>query len=56
MNWLVWAVIFFILAIIAGALGFGVIAGASYAIAKVLAVVFVILLIVSIIFYIIRRA
>jgi uncharacterized membrane protein YtjA (UPF0391 family) len=56
MNWLVWAVIFFILAIVSGALGFGAIAGASYAIAKVLAVIFVVLLIISIILYIIRRA
>jgi uncharacterized membrane protein YtjA (UPF0391 family) len=55
MNWLVLAVIFFILAIVAGALGFGLIAGVSYAIAKVLAAVFFILLIVSIIFYILRR-
>lgn len=56
MNWLVFAVIFFILAIVAGALGFGLIAGVSYAIAKVLAIVFLVLLIISIIFYILRRA
>jgi uncharacterized membrane protein YtjA (UPF0391 family) len=55
MNWLMWAVIFFILAIVAGAFGFGVIAGTSYAIAKVFAVVFVVLLVVSIILHIVRR-
>jgi uncharacterized membrane protein YtjA (UPF0391 family) len=55
MNWLLWAILFFIAAVIAGALGFGVIAGVSYTIAKVLAVIFLILLIVSIIFYILRR-
>jgi uncharacterized membrane protein YtjA (UPF0391 family) len=55
MSWLIWAVIFFILAIVSGSLGFGLIAGASYAIAKVLAVIFIVLLIVSIILYILKR-
>jgi len=54
-NWLVLAVIFFILAVVAGALGFGVVAGVSYTIAKVLALVFIVLVIISIIFYVLRR-
>ncbi len=42
-----WAVVFFVLALIAAAFGFGGIAGAAAGIAKVLFFVFLILLIVS---------
>ena len=48
-GWLFWAVTFFVLAIIAGILGFGVIAGVTYEIAKWLTIIFVILFIVSLI-------
>lgn len=42
-----WAITFFVIALIAAVLGFGGIAGTAAAIAKFLAVVFVILFIVS---------
>lgn len=44
-----WALIFFILAIIAGAFGFGTIAGAAAGIAQILFFVFLILLLVSLV-------
>ena len=42
-----WALTFLILALIAGVLGFGVVAGTAAYIAKILFVVFLILLVVS---------
>ena len=42
-----WAVVFLIVAIVAAILGFGVISGTAALIAKILFVVFIILLIVS---------
>lgn len=42
-----WAITFFILALVAGALGFFALAGLAASIAKILLVVFVILLILS---------
>ena len=47
-SWLWYAVIFFVVAVIAGVFGFGLIAGVSYEIAKWLAIIFVVLFIVSI--------
>jgi uncharacterized membrane protein YtjA (UPF0391 family) len=47
---LYWALIFLIVALVAGALGFGVVAGTAAWIAKVLFVVFLVLFIVSLIF------
>ena len=47
---LVWSVIFFVVALVAGVLGFGVIAGATATIAKVLFVVFIALFIFSLFF------
>ena len=44
---LYWTLTFFVLAIIAGLLGFTTIAGTAYAVAKVLFLVFLVLLIVS---------
>lgn len=44
---LYWTLIFLLLAIVAGLLGFTTITGTAYAIAKVLFLVFVVLLIVS---------
>jgi len=55
-GWLVWAIIFLIIAIVAGLLGFGVLSGASYTLAKWLAVIFVILFIISVIAGVIKRA
>jgi uncharacterized membrane protein YtjA (UPF0391 family) len=46
---LYWALVFFIVAIIAGILGFGVIAGAAADVARVLFFVFLVLLVVSLI-------
>ncbi len=48
-SWLFWAVLFLIVAVIAGIFGFGSISGASYTIAKWLAIIFVILFIISVI-------
>ena len=47
---LYWSLLFLIVAIIAGALGFGLVAGTSWAIAKVLFFVFLVLFIASLIF------
>lgn len=55
-SWLVWALIFLVVAIVAGVLGFGVISGVSYTIAKWLAIIFVVLFIVTIIAGAIKRA
>jgi uncharacterized membrane protein YtjA (UPF0391 family) len=44
---LYWALVFFVVALIAGALGFGGVASASAGIAQVLFVIFLILLVVS---------
>jgi len=44
-----WAILFLIIALVAGVLGFGVVAGTAAWIAKVLFVVFLILFIVSLI-------
>ena len=46
---LYWALVFFIVAVIAGILGFGVIAGAAADVARVLFFVFLVLLVVSLI-------
>lgn len=42
-----WALTFFIVAVIAGALGFWVLAGAAAAIAKLLFLIFLVLLVIS---------
>jgi uncharacterized membrane protein YtjA (UPF0391 family) len=52
---LYWALMFLIVAIVAGLFGFGVVAGTSYTIAKVLFVVFLILFIASLLFGGMRR-
>ncbi len=48
-GWLVWAIVFLIVALVAGILGFGLISGVSLTIAKWLALIFVILFLVSVI-------
>jgi len=55
-SWLIWAVIFLVVAVVAGVFGFGLISGVSFTIAKWLAVIFVILFIISIIAHTIKRA
>ena len=55
-GWLMWAVVFFIVAIIAGVFGFGFISGTSYTIAIWLAIIFVVLFIVSIVAHTIKNA
>jgi uncharacterized membrane protein YtjA (UPF0391 family) len=44
-----WALTFLVLALVAGLLGFGLIAGASYGIARILFFVFLVLLVVSLV-------
>ena len=55
-GWLIWAVIFLIIAIVAGIFGLGIISGVSYTIAKWLAIIFVILFIISVIAHTIKKA
>ena len=55
-GWLIWAVIFFLVAVVAGLLGFGVIQGLSFTIAKWLAIIFVVLFIIAVIAHTIKRA
>ncbi|MFA6089640.1 MAG: DUF1328 domain-containing protein [Candidatus Woesearchaeota archaeon] len=55
-GWLVWAVTFLILAIVAGIFGFGVISGISLTAAKWMLVIFVILFIISIVAHTIKKA
>lgn len=47
---LYWALVFLVVALIAGALGFGGLAGAATGIAKVLFAVFVVLFVASLVF------
>ena len=49
-----WALIFLVVALIAGVLGFTSIAGASIEIAKILFYVFLVLFVVSLVMYMIR--
>ncbi|HIH25704.1 DUF1328 domain-containing protein [Candidatus Woesearchaeota archaeon] len=53
---LYWAIIFLIVAIVTGIFGFGIISGYSFTIAKVLAVIFVILFVISVIAHVIKKA
>ena len=55
-SWLVWAIVFLVIALVAGIFGFGLVSGVSYVIAKWLAVIFVILFIITIIARTIKRA
>jgi uncharacterized membrane protein YtjA (UPF0391 family) len=52
---LAWAILFLIIAIIAGILGFGVIAGTAWVAAKVLFFVFIVLFIIALIGGLARR-
>ncbi len=55
-GWLLGAIIFLVLAIVAGILGYGFLSGISLTIAKWLAIIFVILFIISVIAHTIKRA
>jgi len=52
---LYWAVVFLVVALIAGALGFGVIGGTAYAVAKILFFIFLVLFILSLLGGSVRR-
>jgi uncharacterized membrane protein YtjA (UPF0391 family) len=55
-GWLMWALVFLLIAIVAGAFGYGLISGTSFVIAKWLAIIFVILFIISVIAHTIKVA
>jgi len=55
-GWLIWAILFLVVAIVAGIFGFGLVSGVSFTMAKWLAIIFVILFIISIIAHTIKRA
>ena len=55
-GWLTLAILFLILALVAGLFGFGSISGASFTIAKWLAIIFLFLFIISVIAHTIKRA
>lgn len=55
-GWLIWAIVFLIVAIITGIFGFGLISGVSFTIAKWLAVIFIVLFIISIVAHVIKNA
>ncbi len=55
-GWLFWAILFLIVAVVAGIFGFGMISGVSFTIAKWLAIIFVILFIISVIAHTVKRA
>ena len=55
-GWLTLAILFLILALIAGTHGLGLISGVSFVIAKWLAIIFVILFIISVIAHTIKNA
>ncbi len=52
---LYWALVFFVIAIIAAVFGFGVLAAASAGIAKLLFFIFVVLFVISLIAGLVRR-
>jgi len=55
-KWLIWAIVFLVVALVAGVFGFGLISGISLTIAKWLAVIFVILFIISVVAHTIKKA
>ena len=55
-SWLFWALIFLLVAIVAGVLGMGLISGVSLEIAKWLAIIFVVLFLVSVIAHAVKNA
>ena len=55
-GWLSWAVVFLVIAIVSGVLGFGIISGVSLPLAKWFAVIFIVLFIISVIAHTIKKA
>lgn len=55
-GWLIWAIMFLGLAIVAGLFGFGFVSGISLIIAEWLAIIFVVLFILSVIAHTIKAA
>ena len=55
-SWLILAIVFLVVALIAGTFGFGFISGVSFTIAKWLAIIFVILFVISVIAHTIKQA
>jgi uncharacterized membrane protein YtjA (UPF0391 family) len=55
-GWLSWAVVFLIVAIVAGLFGFGFISGTSIVIAEWLAMIFVVLFVISVVAHVIKNA
>lgn len=51
-----WAIVFLVVAIVAGVFGFGFISGTSFTIAKWLAIIFIVLFVISIIAHTIKKA
>jgi uncharacterized membrane protein YtjA (UPF0391 family) len=49
-----WALVFLVVALIAGVLGFTTIAGASIAVAKILFMIFLVLFVISLVMHLIR--
>ena len=55
-GWLISAIVFLVIAVVAGILGFGLIAGVSLTIAKWLAIIFIVLFIIAVIAHTIKKA
>jgi len=55
-SWLILAILFLIIAIVAGIFGLGLISGVSFWLAKWLAIIFMILFIISVIAHTIKAA
>jgi len=55
-SWLILALLFLVVAIVAGVFGFGLISGVSFTIAKWLAVIFIVLFVISVIAHVIKAA
>jgi uncharacterized membrane protein YtjA (UPF0391 family) len=55
-GWAIWAILFFIGAVVAGLFGFGIISGVSFVIAKWLVVIFAVLLVISIVARVVKNA
>ena len=55
-SWLILALLFLVVAIVAGVFGFGLISGVSFTIAKWLAIIFIVLFVISVIAHVIKAA
>jgi len=55
-GFLLWAVVFLIVALVAGMFGFGVISGTSFVIAQWLAIIFLVLFAISVVAHVVKNA